>query len=253
MTRSRIIRSCGILFLFATAVLTNCFYVVPQIAQQVKPAPANTPPAATTQPAPDTSINRPTSEPYQGDLSIFEDRRREANLQIGRVMDLLGIKESSRVADVGAGSGWFTVRAAKRVGPGGKVYAVEINKEYLKHIENRAAKEQLANIVTVLGVEDDPKLPANALDAALILKTYHEIAQPVRVLQRLKVSLRENALLGIIDRNGKGDDHGLDRDQVVREAERAGFALVDQYDFVKPDGMDYFLIFRAAMSSATRN
>ncbi|MBA2732832.1 MAG: hypothetical protein H0U54_08075, partial [Acidobacteria bacterium] len=71
---------------------------------------------------------------------------------------------------------------------------------------------------------------------------------------RLKVSLRENALLGIIDRNGKGDDHGLDRDQVVREAERAGFVLVDQYDFVKPDGMDYFLIFRAVPTgSATKN
>ncbi|MEJ7617622.1 MAG: methyltransferase domain-containing protein [Pyrinomonadaceae bacterium] len=248
MMRSRITRSRGILFVFATAVLTGCFYAAPQIAQQVKPAPAAT---AATQPAPDASINRPTSEPYQGDLSIFEDRQREANLQIGRVMDLLGIKESSRVADVGAGSGWFTVRAAKRVGPGGKVYAVEINKDYLKHIENRAAKEQLSNIETVLGAEDDPRLPANALDAALILKTYHEIAQPVRVLQRLKPSLRENALLGIIDRNGKGDDHGLDRDQVVREAERAGFVLVDQYDFVKPDGMDYFLIFRAAPASSS--
>lgn len=238
--RSQIRQLRGVFFVFAAAIISGCFYAVPQIAQQAKPAPV------ATESAPDTSISRPTSDPYKGDLSIFEDRAREKNLQIGRIMDLLQIKENSRVADVGAGSGWFTTRAAKRVGPGGKVYAVEINQEYLKHIEQRAAKEQLSNITTVLGTESDPKLPAKEVDAVLILKTYHEIAEPVRVLQQLKNSLRENALLGIIDRNGKGDDHGLDRDQVVREAERAGFKLVGEHDFVKPDGMDYFLIFREA-------
>src|SRR5262245_7419271 len=71
-------------------------------------------------------ITRPTSTPYKGDLSIFEDPNRDENLQIDRVMDLLKIKEGSTVADIGAGSGWFTVRAARRVKTG-TVYAVEIN------------------------------------------------------------------------------------------------------------------------------
>ncbi len=79
----------------------------------------------------------------------------------------------------------------------------------------------------------------------LILKTYHEIAQPVRVMKRLRAAMRDGALLGIIDRDGEGDDHGLDGEQVIREAGQAGFTLVEQHDFVKPDNMDYFLVFRA--------
>jgi ubiquinone/menaquinone biosynthesis C-methylase UbiE len=159
-------------------------------------------------------------------------------------MDVLKIKEGSSVADIGAGSGWFTVRAARRVGTAGTVYAVDINQDYLKYIDERAKKEELPNIHTVLGKEDDALLPANSADAALILKTYHEIAAPLRLMRNLRAALRPGALVGIIDRNGRGDDHGLDQPVVVRELERAGYALVESYDFVKPDGMDYFLVFR---------
>src|SRR5262249_14031846 len=81
---------------------------------------------------------RPTSKPYTGDLSIFEDPERAKNLQVDRVMDILGIREGVNVADVGAGSGWFTVRAAHRVGAGGEVYAVDINGEFLSYIAERA-------------------------------------------------------------------------------------------------------------------
>lgn len=210
--------------------------------QQQAPA---TKPVAPIAPQPADQIDRLTSEPYTGSLSIFEDPKRDEKLQINRVMDILRIKEGSHVADIGAGSGWFTVRAARRVGERGAVFAVEINDEYVKHIAERAAKEQLPNIRTVLGKEDDPLLPAGQLDAILLLKTYHEIAEPIRLLRNARQSLREGALLGIIDRNGEGDDHGLDRDKVVREAGRAGFTLVEEHDFVKPDGMDYFLVFRA--------
>lgn len=203
-------------------------------------------PKAVKAPARDADkLDRPTSEPYKGSLSIFEDERREEKLQLNRVMDILGIKEGSRVADIGAGSGWFTVRAARRVGARGAVYAVEINEDYLKHIAERASKEQLSNVRTILGREDDPLLPKAGVDAVLILKTYHEIAEPIRLMRNLRGSLAAGALVGIIDRNGAGDDHGLDDRKVIRELERAGFALVGQYDFVKPDKMDYFLVFRA--------
>ncbi len=206
--------------------------------QQSKPAPTATPAEA-------DKLARPVSEPYTGDLAIFEDPQRAEKLQIERVMDLLQLKEGASVADIGAGSGWFTVRAARRVGDKGAVYAVEINQAYLKHITDRAAQEQLTNIRTVLGRADDPLLPPASVDAVLLLKTYHEIAQPVRLLRNLRAALRAGALVGIIDRNGKGDDHGLNAPVVIKEAERAGYERVAQYDFVKPDGMDYFLIFRA--------
>ncbi|MGH9900368.1 MAG: class I SAM-dependent methyltransferase, partial [Pyrinomonadaceae bacterium] len=76
------------------------------------------------------------------------------------------------------------------------------------------------------------------------LKTYHEIGQPVRVLTSLRRSMRPGARLGVIDRNGKGDDHGIARETVIKEAESAGFSLVEEHDFVKPDNMDYFLVFQ---------
>jgi hypothetical protein len=78
-----------------------------------------------------------------------------------------------------------------------------------------------------------------------MLKTYHEIANPVTLLRNLKPSLRPGAKLGIIDRNGNGTDHGVAKDIVIHEAEQADYKLAAQYDFVK-DGMDYFLVFVAA-------
>ena len=126
-----------------------------------------------------TTTQRPTSTPYTGDLSIFEYPDRDKKLQIDRVMDLLGITTGKNVADIGAGSGWFTVRAARRVGPTGAVIAEDINPLAIEYIGKRVLKENLSNVRTVLGAPDDPRLPAGSVDAVLMLKVYHEIAHPV--------------------------------------------------------------------------
>jgi len=191
-----------------------------------------------------TQTQRPTSTPYVGDLSIFETPGRDQRLQIQRVMDLLGIKHGSRVADLGAGSGWFTLRAASRVGRNGSVYAEDINPEAITYIDKRVQKEKIANVRTVLGTPDDPKLPPDSVDALLMLKVYHEIAHPLVLLRNIKPALRPGAKIGIIDRNGNGADHGLNVDVVKREMGEAGFKLVGSYDFTKGDGQDYFLIFQ---------
>ena len=188
---------------------------------------------------------RKTSEPYTGDLSVFDSPGREERLQINRVMDVLGIAAGKSVADIGAGSGWFTVRAARRVGADGLVYAVDINPEAVRYVGERARKEQLQNVKTILSKADDPLLPAGSVDAVLLLKTYHEVAQPVVLLRNLRAALRPGAKVGVIDRNGDGEDHGVGRDVVIREAKEAGFELLKQYDFVKGDKMDYFLVFAA--------
>jgi SAM-dependent methyltransferase len=189
---------------------------------------------------------RKTSEPYTGDLSIFDSPGRDERLQINRVMDILGIAPGKAVADIGAGSGWFTVRAARRVGAGGLVYAVDINAEAVKYIGERTKKEQLQNVKSVLSKADDPVLPAGSVDAVLMLKTYHEVAEPVTLLRNLRAALRPGAKVGIIDRNGNGEDHGVGRDVVLREAKEAGYQLIEQYDFVKGDKMDYFLVLQRA-------
>jgi predicted methyltransferase len=187
---------------------------------------------------------RPTSTPYSGDLSIFEYPDRDKKLQIDRVMDLLGITTGKNVADIGAGSGWFTVRAARRVGPTGAVLAEDINPGAIEYIGKRVVKENLSNVRTVLGGPDDPRLPAGSVDAVLMLKVYHEIAHPVTAMKALRPALRSEAKVGIIDRNGNGANHGLNRAVVVKEMSEAGYKLVGTYDFTKADGQDYFLIFQ---------
>ena len=207
-------------------------------------APALTP-ALTPSQAPPAAPQRKTSDPYTGDLSVFDSPDRDERLQINRVMAVLGITTGKNVADIGAGSGWFTVRAARRTGEGGTVYAVDINPEAIKYIDDRVQKEHLQNVKTILSKPDDPLLPADSLDSVLILKTYHEVAQPIVLLRNLRASLRPGAKVGIIDRNGNGENHGVGKDVVIREARQAGYKLAEQYDFVKGDNMDYFLVFTA--------
>lgn len=189
---------------------------------------------------------RKTSTPYSGDLSIFDSPGRDERLHIDRVMEILSIEPGKTVADVGAGSGWFTVRAAKRVTETGTVYAVDINPEAVRHVADRAQQEHLGNVKTVLSKPDNPELPANSIDAVLLLKTYHEVANPIALLRNLRTSLRANARVGVIDRTGNGEDHGVQKEVVIREAQRAGYGLLEEHDdLVKADKMDYFLVFVA--------
>ena len=196
------------------ALLIFCLTVSRGYGQEAAQAPVNAP-----------AEHRKTSEPYTGDLSIFDSPGRDERLQVNRVMDILGITPGKTVADIGAGSGWFTVRAARRVGERGVVYAVDINPESIRYIDARAQKEQLHNIKTILSKPDNPLLPARSVDAVLLLKTYHEVAEPVVLLRNLRAALRPGAKVGIIDRNGNGEDHGVGRDVVLHEATASGLPV----------------------------
>jgi SAM-dependent methyltransferase len=237
-------------------VLGACFSVGMAVAVSGAQTPGGTQPGAGTQRTLDKatvdlsnpgtgkkSSERPTSEPYTGDLSIFDYPDRDKKLQIDRVMDLLGVEKGKNVADIGAGSGWFAVRAARRVGPTGAVLAEDINPLAIEYIGKRVMKENLPNVRTVLGAPDDPGLPSGSANAVLMLKVYHEIKHPVPMMKKLQRALRPGAKVGIIDRNGNGADHGVDESIVVNEMSEAGYKLVAKYDFTKADGEDYFLIF----------
>jgi SAM-dependent methyltransferase len=219
-------KRCTLLLTLIPVLQGFCFVAAQNLAQA---------PAASAE-------QRKTSEPYTGDLSIFDSPGRDERLQINRVMDILGIAPGKTVADIGAGSGWFTVRAAKRVGEAGIVYAVDINPEAIRYIRDRAQKDRLANVKPILSKADDALLPAAAVDVVLLLKTYHEVAEPVVLLRNLRAALRPGAKVGIIDRNGNGENHGVAPAVVIREATQAGYMVLEQYDFVKGDKMDYFLV-----------
>ena len=201
-------------------------------------------PAFSQTAAPVQEPQRKTSTPYSGDLTIFDYPDRDQKLHVNQVMELLGITAGKSVADIGAGSGWFTVRAARRVTQTGKVYAMDINPEAVRYINDRGRKEGLRNITTILSTPDDPQLPPSSVDAVLLLKTYHEVAKPVQLMQKVRVALSPGARVGIIDRNGNGENHGIGSEVIIREADEAGYKLLGKYDFVK-DGMDYFLVLTA--------
>jgi SAM-dependent methyltransferase len=196
-----------------------------------------------------TEAQRKTSTPYAGDLTIFDYPERDRKLHIQQVMDLLGIAPGTTVADIGAGSGWFTLRAAKRVTPAGRVFAVDINPDAVAYVRQRAQKDGLQNVTAILGTADDPRLPAASSDAVLLLKTYHEVAKPVELMRNLRGALHQGARVGIIDREGDGGNHGVSKQVVIVEMDSAGYRLVNERDdLVKDDRMDYFLVFEAKPS-----
>jgi predicted methyltransferase len=180
------------------------------------------------------------------DLGLLEGPDREAWQQPGRVMDVLGIADGSVVGDIGAGGGWFTVRLARRVGPHGLVYAEDVQRQMIEAIARRVQREGLRNVRTVLGTDDDAKLPPNALDAVLIVDAYHEVQNRVALLRSIERALKPGGRLGIIDfrMDGGGPGPPLDErvepEQIVADARAAGLRLISREDFLP---YQYLLIF----------
>jgi len=136
-----------------------------------------------------------------------EDERRSAD-ETGQVFRLLGIKQGMHVADVGAGSGYYTMLLAHAVGPQGEVLAEDITPDYLAALQKRVLKAKLANVKVGLGEAHDPRLPASMLDAAVLVHMYHEISQPYGLLFNLAKAMKPQSLVGIVDLDRPTDEHG---------------------------------------------
>ena len=180
------------------------------------------------------------------DLGLLEAPDRDLWQRPDQIMDAMAIADASVVADIGAGSGWFTIRLARRVGPQGLVYAEDVQKEMINAISRRVSREGLANVRPVLGLKNDPHLPAQSLDAVLMVDAYHEIENPVAVLSNLARALTPQGRLGVIDFRldgtgpGPSPEERVSPDVVVREAQEAGLRLSRQEPFLP---FQYFLIF----------
>jgi predicted methyltransferase len=181
------------------------------------------------------------------DLGLLEPPDREAWQKPDQVMDALHVADGTVVADLGAGGGWFTVRLARRVGRNGRVYAVDVQRLMKEAIERRVQREGYTNVTTILGDDDDPRLPADGrTDAVLIVDAFHEMENPVRMLQNVSRTLKPQGRIGIIDyRPGEGGPGPRAEDRVpphvvVADAGAAGLKLIEQHTFLP---YQYFLIF----------
>ena len=174
------------------------------------------------------------------DLGLLEGPDRDKWQKPDQIMDALNIADGSTVADIGAGAGWFTIRLARRVGPRGKVYAQDVQREMLEAIRRRVAKEGLENVETRLGKGSDPNLPASALDAVLVVDVYPEVEDRVTLLRNLSASLEANGRIGIVNyKPGKGGpgpapDEGLrvDASAVEADARAAGLRVLSRETFL---------------------
>jgi ubiquinone/menaquinone biosynthesis C-methylase UbiE len=179
-------------------------------------------------------------------IKVLEAPEREEWQQPERVIAALGLKPGDIVADLGAGSGYFAVRLARVVSPGGKVYAVDIDRQLLGYIERRAKEEHLKNIQPILADPHDPKLPPSSVDLIFICDTLHHISDRPRYYPFLARALKPGGRLVNIDFQkqplpvGPPVEMKISKRAMIEEARPAGFHLLKEYDFLK---YEYFLVF----------
>lgn len=170
----------------------------------------------------------------------FETESREVFLHRDAIVRAVGAKPGWTVADVGAGTGLFTMLLAEAVGPAGKVLAVDIAEPFLATIRERAGKEKHANVETVLGSDKDAHLPPASVDVVFVCDTYHHFEFPAVILASLHRALKPGGLLVLVDFErvpGKSSDWVLThvragKELVLQELTAAGFERLDEADFL---------------------
>jgi ubiquinone/menaquinone biosynthesis C-methylase UbiE len=146
-------------------------------------------------------------------------------------LDALKLSPGEVVADVGAGSGYMTVKMAGRVGPTGKVYANDIQPQMLSMLRQRLDREKIANVELVLGTYDDPRLPENAIDLILMVDVYHEFSEPQQMLRKMRTSLKPGGRLVLLEYRKEDPsipirpDHKMSVAEAKMEVEAEGFTL----------------------------
>jgi ubiquinone/menaquinone biosynthesis C-methylase UbiE len=166
-----------------------------------------------------------------GGADWLERSEREIEELPETALDKIGIQRGMTVADVGAGVGYFTVRLGRRVGPTGKVYAVDVQPEMLTILKDRANKANLKNIEAILGSESDPRLPAKALDLILLVDVYHEFSQPQRMLRKMAQALKNDGRLVLLEYRKEDPhipiraDHKMTVEEARTEVEAEGYKL----------------------------
>ena len=164
------------------------------------------------------------------------------------ILDRLRINPGDKIADIGAGSGYFTIPLALRVGDKGIVFAEEIQIEMVNYISKKVEKLGLNNIRVVFGKVEDPSLLDNFFNLVFLANTYHELEKPLLMLENIRKDLKYNGRLAIIDWDpaikppfGPPMDMKVSKNTVIKEVERIGFDLIEKHNFMP---YHYFLVFK---------
>ena len=209
------------LALVLLALLPSCDIRAADYAEGL--APPGVP--ASAFPAPSRPVARIVNDTWHDEQS--RDKVGEAE----RVMNLLSVKPGLTVADIGAGSGYYTVRLARRVAPTGHVYAEDVVPDYLERLAQRVRSEGLTGTVSLVrGDAHDPRLPPGSLDLALLVHMYHEAQQPYGLLWNLRPALKPNARVGVIDARKQTAVHGTPPDLLRCELAAVGYRQTAFYD-----------------------
>ena len=175
-----------------------------------------------------------------------EDARDDAG-EFARVARLATIGPGTRVADIGAGDGYYVVRLAEMVGPTGRVYAEDIVGDYLRLLQERVQRERLTNVQLSRGDAHDPRLPESDVDVALMIHMYHEIDQPFGLLYNLAPSLRPGGRLVILDLDRPTFGHGTPPALLRCELRAVGYR---ELSFTRTGGEEYVAVFEAPAPEA---
>ncbi len=164
------------------------------------------------------------------------------------ILDRLRIRPGDMIADIGAGSGYFTIPLASRVGDKGMVFAEEVQIEMVNYISKKVEKLGLKNVRVVFGKVEDPSLLDDFFNLVFLTNTYHELQKPFLMLENIRKDLKYNGRLAIIDWDpaikppfGPPADMKVSKDTVIKEVERIGFDLIEKHRFMP---YHYFLVFR---------
>jgi tRNA A58 N-methylase Trm61 len=170
---------------------------------------------------------------------VATEHDREQWQKVPEIFASMGVRPGSRVADVGAGSGFFTVRLARAVGPTGRVYAVDVNPESVRDLKERVRREQLTNVEVIVGDHGNPRLPSS-LDAVLIVNAYHEMHEHQPMLDNIRQALKLDGRLVIVEPIAQGrrgttraiqqSNHEIDVEFVVEDLRQSGFEVVTRQD-----------------------
>ena len=182
-------------------------------------------------------------------IPLLEDPGRDKWQKPEEILNLLDIKKGQTVADIGAGSGYLTVKLSERVGAMGTVYAVDVQQEMLEYIKKRTDENGIKNVILILNNMDEPKLPASSLDIAILLSTYHEIVNPIDFIKKIKQALKPHGKLAILEFTdespiGPPIKIRLPEDIIIEELKQAGFTLTQRHLSLLP--YQYFLVFTSS-------